>query len=240
MTAINSIGNEWDDILKSEFESEYFKKLSIFLDEEYNSKIIYPEKDNIYTALKLTPHTKIKAVILGQDPYINPGEAHGLAFSVKEGIKIPPSLRNIYKELNSDIGMDIPKTGCLVSWAEQGILLLNTILTVEAGKSNSHAKKGWEKFTDAVIKYLGAKENTANPVAFILWGKNAHSKEEFITNKNHLVLKSPHPSPLSASNGFFGCGHFSKTNKFLSDNGMDIIDWGSVNYGNYDFANQES
>ena len=189
------IGNKWDEILKSEFESGYFKNLNIFLDDEYKNKIIYPEKDNIYNALKLTPPDKVKVVILGQDPYINPGEAHGLAFSVGEGIKIPPSLRNIYKELNADVSMNIPKTGCLISWAKQGVLLLNTVLTVEAGKSNSHAKKGWEQFTDSIIKYLGEKEN---PIIFILWGKNAHSKEQYIINSRHLILKAPHPSPLSA------------------------------------------
>jgi len=227
---MNIVGNQWDDILKYEFESEYFKKLSKFLDKEYKNKIIYPEKDNIFNALKLTPPDKVKVVILGQDPYINPGEAHGLAFSVLskgQGIKIPPSLRNIYKELSSDIGMNIPKSGCLISWALQGVLLLNTVLTVEAGKSNSHAKKGWEQFTDYIIKYLGKKES---PTVFILWGKNAHSKEKFIINSNqHLILKAPHPSPLSASTGFFGCRHFSRTNKFLSDNNLEIIDWDSIN-----------
>ena len=221
------IGNKWDEILKDEFESEYFKKLSDFLHEDYKTKTIYPAKENIYDALKLTPPDKIKAVILGQDPYINPGEAHGLAFSVGQGIKLPPSLRNIYKELHADIGINIPRAGCLISWAEQGVLLLNTVLTVESGKSNSHAKKGWEKFTDYIIKYLGEKNE--NPIVFILWGKNAHAKEQFITNPNHLILKAPHPSPLSASTGFFGCGHFSRTNKFLSDNGLDAIDWNSVN-----------
>jgi len=165
---IGSIGNKWDEVLKSEFEAEYFRKLSGFLEEEYKSKIIYPAKEDIYAALKFTPPHKVKAVILGQDPYINPGEAHGLAFSVKEGVKIPPSLKNIYKELNADIGMSIPTTGCLISWANQGVLLLNTVLTVEAGKSNSHAKKGWEKFTDYIIEYLGQKET---PIVFILWGK---------------------------------------------------------------------
>jgi len=219
------IGNKWDDILKSEFESEYFIKLNGFLAEEYKNKIIYPKKENIYNALKLTPPDKVRIVILGQDPYINPGEAHGLAFSMGEGIKIPPSLKNIYKELNADLGVDIPKTGNLVSWAEQGVLLLNTVLTVEAGKSNSHAKKGWEKFTDHIIKYLGEKNN---PIVFILWGKNAQSKEQLITNPKHLILKAPHPSPLSASTGFFGCGHFSRANKFLSENGLEAIDWGSV------------
>jgi len=221
------IGNDWDEILKDEFESEYYKNLREFLIGEYNNrKIIYPEKENIYNALKLTPPDKVRVVILGQDPYINPGEAHGLAFSVEQG-RIPPSLQNIYKELNADIGMNIPKTGNLVSWAEQGVLLLNTSLTVEAGKSNSHAGKGWEQLTDYIIKYLGQKNNS---IVFILWGRNAQSKEKFIiTNPKHLILKAPHPSPLSASSGFFGCGHFSKTNKFLSDNGLDVIEWDSVN-----------
>jgi len=222
----NKIGNKWDEILKGEFEEDYFKKLSVFLDEEDKNKTIYPEKDNIFNALKLTPPDKVKVVILGQDPYINPGEAQGLAFSVGEGIKVPPSLKNIYKELNSDIGMNIPKSGELVSWANQGVLLLNAVLTVEAGKSNSHAKKGWEKFTDYIIKYLGEKDA---PIVFILWGKNAHSKEQFLTSPKHLILKAPHPSPLSASTGFFGCKHFSQANKFLADNGLEIINWDSVN-----------
>jgi len=222
-----NINNKWDEILQGEFEKEYFIKLNDFLETEYKNKIIYPEKENIFNALKFTPPDNVKVVILGQDPYINQGEAHGLAFSVNDGIKIPPSLRNIYKELNIDIEMNIPQTGNLISWAKQGVLLLNTVLTVESGKSNSHIKKGWEIFTDYIIKYLGERET---PTVFILWGKNAHSKEKFITQTTkHLLLKSPHPSPLSVFNGFFGCKHFSQTNKFLHENGLEIIDWDSVN-----------
>jgi len=216
------IGNKWDEILKAEFEADYFENLRDFLRKEYKYKIIYPAKNDVCNALKFTPPDKVRAVILGQDPYINPGEAHGLAFSVGQGIRIPPSLRNIYKELNDDTGVNIPETGSLVSWAEQGVLLLNTVLTVEAGKSNSHAQKGWEKFTDYIIKYLGEKES---PIVFMLWGRNAQSKEGFITNPKHLILKAPHPSPLSASSGFFGCRHFSKANKFLADNNLGIINW---------------
>jgi len=220
------IGNKWDEILKNEFKSEYFMELNSFLEEEYKNKIIYPEKEDIFNALKVTPPDKVRVVILGQDPYINQGEAHGFAFSVKQGVKIPPSLRNIYKELNIDIGMNIPKHGCLLSWAEQGILLLNTVLTVESGKSNSHAKKGWERFTDYIIKYLGGENKIKTPVVFMLWGKNAQAKEMFINkSSNNLILTAPHPSPLSASTGFFGCKHFSKTNKFLADNNTKIIDW---------------
>ena len=222
-----NINNKWDEILQGEFEKEYFIKLNDFLETEYKNKIIYPEKENIFNALKFTPPDNVKVVILGQDPYINQGEAHGLAFSVNDGIKIPPSLRNIYKELNIDIEMNIPQTGNLISWAKQGVLLLNTVLTVESGKSNSHIKKGWEIFTDYIIKYLGERET---PTVFILWGKNAYSKEKFITQTTkHLLLKSPHPSPLSVFNGFFGCKHFSQTNNFLHENGLEIIDWDSVN-----------
>ena len=222
------IDNNWDEILKGEFEAGYFKKLSGFINQEREQKVIYPPEHEVYKALKLTSPEQVKVIILGQDPYINPGEAHGLAFSVGQGIKVPPSLRNIYKELNADLEINIPKIGCLESWANQGVLLLNAVLTVEAGKSNSHAKKGWEKFTDSIIKYLGQKEK---PIVFILWGKNAQSKEQFINNPAHLILKAPHPSPLSASTGFFGCKHFSQTNKFLSENGLDIIDW-TVDTGN--------
>ena len=221
------IGNNWDEVLKNEFNSDYFIKLNEFLQEEYKTKTIYPEKNNIFNALKLTPPDKVKVVILGQDPYINPGEACGLAFSVGQGIKIPPSLKNIYKELHNDIEINIPKSGNLISWAVQGVLLLNTVLTVESGKSNSHSKKGWEKFTDYIIKHLGEKEDY---MVFILWGKNAQSKEELIINSNkHLILKAPHPSPLSASTGFFGCGHFSQVNKFLIENNAEAIDWDSIN-----------
>jgi len=216
------INNNWDEILKREFEAEYFKKLSEFVNKERESKVIYPPDADVYTALKLTPPEQVKTVILGQDPYINPGEAHGLAFSVKSGVKLPPSLRNIFKEIAADSGGTVQTDGNLERWAKQGVLLLNTVLTVEAGKSNSHAKQGWEKFTDCIIKYLGERES---PLVFILWGKNAQSKESLISYNKHLILKSAHPSPLSANAGFFGCGHFSQTNKFLKEHNIEPVNW---------------
>jgi len=216
------INNTWDEILKREFESDYFKKLTEFINKERESKIIYPPESDVYNALKLTPPEQIKVIILGQDPYINPGEAHGLAFSVKSGVKLPPSLRNIFKEIASDLGGTAQADGNLERWAEQGVLLLNAVLTVEAGKSNSHAKKGWEIFTDFIIKYLGERES---PAVFLLWGKNAQSKESLINGDKHLILKAAHPSPLSANAGFFGCGHFSRTNKFLKEHDKKLIDW---------------
>ena len=215
-------GNGWDEILKYEFESEYFKRLCGFVDEERRTKTIYPPKDEVYAALKLTPPEKVKVVILGQDPYINPGEAHGLAFSVRTGVKLPPSLKNIFKELASDIGGEPRTDGDLETWAVQGALLLNTVLTVEAGKSNSHAGQGWEKFTDFIIKYLGER---ASPAVFILWGKKAQIKERLIKYNKSLILKAAHPSPLSASAGFFGRRHFSLTNKFLTEHNAEPIVW---------------
>lgn len=215
------IGNEWDEIVKGEYEKNYFQKLMNFIEEEYNTKTIYPEKENIYNALKLVPPDKVKVVILGQDPYINKGQAHGLSFSVQDGITIPPSLRNIYKELESDLAIAPASSGNLTKWAEQGVLLLNTTLTVRSGSSNSHKGKGWGLFTDSIIKYLGNKEN----IVFILWGKNAQEKENFIDNNKNLVLKAAHPSPLSASRGFFGCKHFSKTNEYLKEHNIEPINW---------------
>lgn len=215
------IGNEWDEIVKEEYEKNYFQKLMNFVEEEYNTKTIYPEKENIYNALKLVPPDKVKVVILGQDPYINKGQAHGLSFSVQDGITIPPSLRNIYKELESDLAIAPASSGNLTKWAEQGVLLLNTTLTVRSGSSNSHKGKGWGLFTDSIIKYLGNKEN----IVFILWGKNAQEKENFIDNNKNLVLKAAHPSPLSASRGFFGCKHFSKTNEYLKEHNIEPINW---------------
>lgn len=215
------IGNEWDEIVKGEYEKNYFQKLINFIEEEYNTKTIYPEKENIYNALKLVPPDKVKVVILGQDPYINKGQAHGLSFSVQDGITIPPSLRNIYKELESDLAIAPASSGNLTKWAEQGVLLLNTTLTVRSGSSNSHKGKGWGLFTDSIIKYLGNKEN----IVFILWGKNAQEKENFIDNNKNLVLKAAHPSPLSASRGFFGCKHFSKTNEYLKEHNIEPINW---------------
>ena len=187
-----------------------------------NIKPIYPEFDNIFNALKLTPYKNVKVVIVGQDPYHGEGEAHGLSFSVLDGVKIPPSLQNIYKELNDDLGIDIPKSGNLTKWAEEGVLLLNNALTVVKDNANSHQKIGWNLFTDYVIKLVNLKDT---PVVFILWGRNAQEKESLITNPKHLVIKSAHPSPFSANNGFFGSKPFSKTNQYLVRNKIDPIDW---------------
>ena len=189
---------------------------------EYRSRTIYTLPQYIYTALRLTPYKDVKVVILGQDPYHEPGQAHGLAFSVNKGIEIPPSLVNIYKELQDDLGCSIPNHGCLVEWAKQGVLLLNAVLTVQAHRANSHKGRGWERLTDTIIQKVNEKEE---PVVFILWGSNARSKKQFITNQKHLVLESVHPSPLSAYNGFFGSRPFSKTNRFLEENGIQPIDW---------------
>lgn len=216
------IGNQWDDILKDEWNSDYYKKLRSHLILEYKNNKIYPDMYDIFNALKAVSYEDVKAVILGQDPYHGPGQAHGFSFSVKKGVKIPPSLQNIYKELNSDLGMYIPNHGCLEKWANQGVLLLNTTLTVREHQPNSHEKIGWNILTDNIIKKLNERQK---PMAFILWGRNAQSKIRLITNKNHLIIKSPHPSPLSASRGFFGSKPFSQTNKFLEDNSIEKIDW---------------
>ena len=216
------IGNTWDDILYEEFSKEYYRKLSFFLEEEYARTTVYPPKDQIFTAFKLTPPERVKAVILGQDPYHEPGQAHGLSFSVQKGVDIPPSLKNIYKELQDDLGIIPPDHGYLVRWAEQGVLMLNTILTVRAHEAMSHADKGWQIFTDAVMEKLDAMDRA---MVFILWGKPAQKKEKLITNPKHLVLKSAHPSPLSSYRGFFGSRPFSATNDFLQKNGIAPIDW---------------
>jgi len=216
------IGNDWDDILSQEFESEYYQKLRSFLNEEYANKTIFPEAKYIYTALKLTPYNNVKVLILGQDPYHELGQAHGLAFSVNKGIDIPPSLVNIYKELHDDLGCLIPNHGYLVDWAKQGVLLLNAVLTVRNHQANSHKGKGWEELTDAIIKKVNEKDE---PVVYILWGANARSKKQYITNPKHLVLESVHPSPLSAYNGFFGSKPFSKANNYLISNNLSPIDW---------------
>lgn len=216
------IGNDWDDILAEEFDSEYYSKLRDFLNDEYSSKVIYPLPKYIYTALKLTSYKDTKVVILGQDPYHEPGQAHGLAFSVGKDVDIPPSLQNIYKELHDDIGCSIPNHGYLVDWAKQGVLLLNTVLTVRAHQANSHKGKGWENLTDAIIKKLNDKQT---PVVFILWGSNARSKKAFITSPKHMIIESVHPSPLSAYNGYFGSKPFSKTNNFLISNNIKPINW---------------
>ena len=216
------IGNDWDQILTNEFDSDYYKNLRVFLNEEYNSRVVYPLPKYIYTALKLTSYKDTKVVILGQDPYHEPGQAHGLAFSVGKNVEIPPSLQNIYKELHDDMGCNIPNHGYLVDWAKQGVLLLNTVLTVRAHEANSHKGKGWENLTDAIISKLNEKEK---PVVFILWGANARGKKSLITSPKHLIIESVHPSPLSAYNGFFGSKPFSKTNKFLISNDIKPIDW---------------
>ena len=214
--------NSWNDLLKDELKKDYYKNLRSFLLEEYKTKVIFPNAYDIYNALHYTDYKDVKAVILGQDPYHGPNQAHGLAFSVKPGVRIPPSLLNMYKELRTDIGCYMPNNGYLEKWARQGVLLLNTALTVRQAEANSHKKIGWEIFTDHIIELLNERED---PVVFILWGNNAISKEKLITNKNHYIIKSVHPSPLSASRGFFGSKPFSKTNDFLKSIGKEIIDW---------------
>ena len=217
-----SFNNNWDDILKDEFDKQYYLELREFLIKEYKSHLIYPDKYKIFEALKLTDYEDVKIVILGQDPYHGPNQAHGLAFSVSLGVPIPPSLLNIYKELERDINFRIPNHGYLVDWSKQGVLLLNTALTVRAGMANSHRGKGWEVFTDQVIRHLSLREK---PMVFLLWGKNAAEKEALIDTCKHLLLKAPHPSPLSAHRGFLGCGHFSKANEFLTKNSIAPINW---------------
>ena len=218
-----NIGNSWDEKLKGEFDKEYYLKLREFLKTEYGSRTIYPDMHDIFNSLKAASYEDIKVVIIGQDPYHEPGQAHGMAFSVKPGIEAPPSLKNIYKELASDIpGFIIPDSGYLQKWAEQGVLLLNAVLTVRAHQANSHKGKGWETFTDRVIELVNEKET---PVVFLLWGANARAKKVLITNPKHFVLEAPHPSPLSAYNGFFGCKHFSKCNEILEKTGQNPINW---------------
>ena len=218
-----NIGNSWDDILKDEFEKQYYKDIREFLKKEYATKTVFPSMYDIFNALKYTPYEDVKVVILGQDPYHGIGQAHGLSFSVKKGITPPPSLKNIYKEIENDLNIEMDKTnGELTSWANQGVLMLNASLTVLKGQPNSHSKIGWEKLTDSIIEKLNYKDT---PVVYLLWGRNAQMKENLITNKNHLILKCAHPSPYSANNGFFGCKHFSKTNEFLKNNGLVEINW---------------
>lgn len=216
-----TIGNDWDEKLAPLFESELYLKIREFLKKEYSTHIVYPSMYDIFNAFKYTPYSSVKAVILGQDPYHNEGQAHGLCFSVQKGVELPPSLVNIYKELKSDLGIEPSKSGCLTKWAENGVFLLNSTLTVRAGQANSHSGCGWQQFTDEVIKILAAREK---PMVFLLWGGNARSKKKLISG-NHLVLECAHPSPLSAYNGFFGCKHFSKANQFLIEHGETPIDW---------------
>lgn len=216
------IGNDWDEKLKIIWNSEGFKKFYRIIENEYATKTIFPPKDYIFNALKLTPYSNTKVVIVGQDPYHGVGEAHGLSFSVQEGIKIPPSLQNIYKELNDDLNIPIAQTGDLTKWGQEGVLMLNAVLTVEKDKPASHRNMGWELLTDYIIKVLNQKDE---PVVFILWGNFAKEKVKYITNPNHYIITSPHPSPFSARNGFFGSKPFSKTNNFLKSKGLKEIDW---------------
>ncbi len=220
-----NIGNDWDNILQDEFKKEYYLKLREFLKNEYREHTIYPKAGDIFNALKYTSFKDTRVVIIGQDPYHGEGQAHGLCFSVKKGVEPPPSLKNIYKELTQDVKIPCPTHGELTEWAKQGVLLLNTVLTVRSGAANSHKGKGWETFTDRIISEINKKDT---PVVFLLWGRNAKEKAKIIDNPLHIKLETVHPSPLSAYNGFFGCRHFSKVNQILLQNGMPIINW-SVN-----------
>lgn len=217
-----NIGNEWDELLKDEFKKDYYLNLREFLKKEYFTYQVYPNMYDIFNALKFTSYSDVKAVIIGQDPYHGQGQAHGLCFSVQKGVAIPPSLQNMYKELYSDLGIPPANHGYLKKWADNGVLMMNAVLTVRAGQANSHRNMGWEIFTDKVIELLNKREQ---PIVFILWGNNAKQKMKLITNPNHLILQAAHPSPLSAFNGFFGCKHFSKTNDFLTSHGIEPIDW---------------
>ena len=216
------ISNDWLEPLKGEFSKPYYRKLHEKVVEEYNSRKIFPAADAIFNAFHLTPLSKVKVVILGQDPYHGDGQAHGLCFSVRPEVDIPPSLVNIYQELHDDLGCTIPNHGCLTKWAEQGVLMLNTVLTVRAHQANSHRGIGWEEFTDAAIMALNAQDR---PIVYILWGTPAQRKARMLDNPRHLILKAPHPSPLSAARGFFGSRPFSQTNAFLEEHGLEPIDW---------------
>lgn len=217
-----AISNDWAEKISAEYKKPYYRELFNFIKEEYSKVVVYPPSEDIFNAMHLTPLSKVKCVILGQDPYHEPGQAHGLCFSVKPDIKIPPSLENIYKELHDDIGFAIPNHGYLEEWAKQGVLLLNTVLTVQAHRAFSHRGKGWEQFTDAIIRTVNEVDR---PIVFLLWGKPAQEKKALLNNPKHLILEAPHPSPLSAYRGFFGCRHFSKANEFLVQNGEAPIDW---------------
>ncbi len=217
-----SFNNDWDTLLSEEFKKDYYLELREFLKAEYSSKRIYPPMNDIYNALKYTSRSDTRVVILGQDPYHGYGQAHGLCFSVKEGVALPPSLKNIYKELNSEYGFNVERSGELTGWAKQGVLLLNTTLTVREGQPQSHKGRGWEILTDRIISLVNEK---SEPTVFMLWGGNARAKKSLIKNPAHLVLECAHPSPLSAYNGFFGCDHFKRANEFLKKNGLSEIDW---------------
>ena len=219
---MSMIENDWLSVLQPEFKKPYYRKLYDFVKDEYAKQIVYPPADDLFSAFHRTPLHNVKVVILGQDPYHEPRQAHGLCFSVRPEVDIPPSLVNIYKELHDDLGLRVPNNGCLIKWADQGVLLLNTVLTVRAHAANSHRGKGWEEFTDAAIRALDAQDR---PIVFMLWGSPAQKKQVMLHNPNHLVLTAPHPSPLSAYRGFFGCRHFSKANTFLAEHGETPIDW---------------
>ena len=219
---MGAIDNDWLEPLSVEFKKPYYKELYKKVKQEYETKRVFPEADDIFNAFQFTPLSKVKVVILGQDPYHNYGQAHGLCFSVKPDVAVPPSLVNIYQELHDDLGCDIPNNGYLKKWAGQGVMLLNTVLTVRAHAANSHQGIGWETFTDAAIKILNEQDR---PMVFLLWGRPAQNKKSMLTNPKHLILEAPHPSPLSAFRGFFGSRHFSKTNEYLKANGLEPIDW---------------
>ena len=219
---MSAITNDWMNAIGGEFRKPYYLELYKFVKSEYGSCTIYPNADDIFNAFHFTPLSQVKVVILGQDPYHNEEQAHGLCFSVKPSVEIPPSLVNIYQELKSDMGCYIPNNGYLEKWAKQGVLLLNTVLTVRAHQANSHQGKGWEQFTDAVIQAVNAQDR---PIVFLLWGRPAQLKRSMLNNPKHIILEAPHPSPLSAYRGFFGCKHFSRTNEFLEQHGLEPIDW---------------
>jgi len=220
---MSMIQNDWLDAIQPEFSKPYYKELFEFVKQEYSNTVVYPPADDIFNAFHFTPLSSVKVLILGQDPYHNVHQAHGLCFSVlPDQPDIPPSLQNIYKEIHEDVGCDIPNNGYLKKWADQGVLMLNTVLTVRAHQANSHKGMGWEKFTDAVIQAVNEQDR---PIVYLLWGKPAQSKIPMLNNPKHLILKAPHPSPLSAFRGFFGCKHFSQTNNFLIENGLEPIDW---------------
>ena len=222
------ITGDWARVLQPEFSKPYYKDLYEFVRNEYAHGQVFPPPEDLFTAFHLTPLSQVKVVILGQDPYHNIGQAHGLSFSVREGIEIPPSLENIYQELHEELGCYIPDNGYLVKWAEQGVLMLNAVLTVRAHRAHSHAGKGWEHFTDAAIKAVNGQDR---PVVFLLWGRDARNKKAMLNNPNHLILEAPHPSPLSAYRGFFGCGHFKAANEFLAAHGETPVDWQIENTG---------
>lgn len=217
-----NLQNRWGELLEEEMKKPYYQELQEFLEKEYTEHTVYPAQEDVFNALRYTDYDSVIVVLLGQDPYHGPGQAHGLSFSVKPGVKIPPSLRNVFKELHADLGCSIPDHGYLVKWAEQGVLLLNTVLTVREGEANSHKGKGWEIFTDKIISILNDREE---PVIFLIWGKPAQTKLRLIDKKRHYFITSPHPSPLSASRGFFGSKPFSRINDYLRNHGKEEIDW---------------